>query len=218
MAPFDITDWCDFVRGVAEPDRDAELRRELESGKAPRRMIDTLSLVAEVGRLDSTVEIPEYAVRVAKAAGSLARPPVPSSGLGRFDPSRLLRYLPVSITFDSFTQPALAGTRKLQASDRRLSAVGEGYSLDLRLEQDPETHSLVVVGQLVQRAPNLDAEAEVSPAQDIPVLALEGDRIVGRTRTGPLGEFEAEGLPIGADRLCLLVGPRDCIDLSLEAG
>ena len=72
-------------------------------------MIDMLSLVAEVGQLDSALEIPEHAVRVAKAAGSLARPQdrpetADERGLGR-----LLRYLPFSITFDSFAEPALAG-------------------------------------------------------------------------------------------------------------
>ena len=221
MTRFKITDWCDFVRGVADPQQGADMRRELEAGDAPSRMIDMLSLVAEVGQLDSALEIPEHAVRVAKAAGSLARPQdrpetADETGLGK-----LLRYLPFSITFDSFAEPALAGTRSLQGADRRLSVEAEAYKIDLRVEHDTEPQSTVVVGQLLRRSPGAEREGTEwtdaeDPMQDIPVLALEAGRIVGRSKTGRFGEFQAEGLPNEALSLCLLVGTDECIELPLD--
>ena len=221
MTQFKITDWCDFVRGVAETQQGAEMRRELEAGEAPSRMIDMLSLVAEVGRLDSALEIPEHAVRVAKAAGSLARPHHSPEAAGERGLGKLLRYLPFSITFDSFSEPALAGTRSLQGADRRLSVEAEAYKIDLRVEHDTEPQSTVVVGQLLRRTPGAEGEGaewvgSEDPMPDIPVLALEAGQIVGRSRTGRFGEFQAEGLPNSALSLCLLVGTDECIELPLD--
>lgn len=215
---FDITDWCDYVRGVADPERMEAMVSMAEAGEAPSRLIDTLSLVAEVGQLDSTLEVPEHAVRVAKAAGSLRRPTsVVEAEPGFFSPSRLLRFLPFSITFDSLTQPAAAGTRNLQVADRQLSVEAEGFKVDLRLEHDTEPNSTVVVGQLLHR----DREQGIvstSPISDVPVLAVEEGRIVGRSLTGRFGEFQAEGLPNKLSSLCLLVGPDECIELPIGAG
>ena len=214
----DITDWCDYVRGVAEPERMEAMVSMIEAGEAPSQLIDRLSLVAEVGHLDSTVEVPEHAVRVAKAAGSLRRPrAVDEAESGFFSPGRLLRFLSFSITFDSLEQPAVAGTRNLQVADRQLSFEAEDFKVDLRLEHDTEPNSTVVVGQLLHRGGE-EGSSTTTPVVDVPVLAVEEGRIVGRSLTGRFGEFQAEGLPNKSLSLCLLVGPNECLELPVGAG
>lgn len=217
MAKFDISDWCDYVRGIADPAQSDAMRSQLETtGAAPRVLVDRLRRVAEVGRFDNALEIPEHALRVAKAAGSLRRPQATEEGATGWVAS-LLRQLPFTITFDSLRQPAPVGTRNLQGADRQLSLEAEDFKVDLRLEHDTDPNSTVVVGQVVRRRMD-DPEAEAEPVTNLPVLAVEGGRIVGRSSTGSFGEFQAEGLPNDTLSLCFLVGPEECIELPLGAG
>lgn len=207
MTKMNLTDLCDFTRGLSDAESDAALRSELLSAKpSARRFVDMLSRVATVGRLDEELEIPEHALRVAKAVGSLRRPArdaaEPCSGL--------MRYLPFSIDFDSLREPALVGTRNLHADDRQLRVSTEGYSVELRVERGTEADSTVVVGQLLEG----DATA-AKPAAEIPVLAIHSGRIVSRTCTGSFGEFHAERLPNDASNLCFLVEGQKCLEFPL---
>ncbi len=81
----------------------------------------------------------------------------------------------------------------------------------MRLEQETNPHSQVVVGQLLRHGP------EPRPVPEVPVLMLSERRVVGRSLTTRFGEFQADGLPPGPLDLCLLVGPEECIDVPLGA-
>lgn len=204
MGRFNVTQWCDFVRGVADPDAEREMRERLASGDAgAKRAVDVLSRVAAVSRTDQETGPPEYAVRMAKAIGSLQRPreEVPSSSIWSF--------LPFDVTFDSLREPALAGMRDMQTSFRQLSFASEGYTVDVRMDHGTEPRSTVVVGHVLRRP--------ARPVADIPVLVTAGGKIVERSVTSEFGEFQADGLPREVE-LYVLVGSETCLRLPLEQG
>jgi hypothetical protein len=202
---YDITEWCDFVRGLVDSDRARAMSETLASApRRTRRRVEALRRVAEVGRADAELEIPAHALRGAKAIGSLWRPASAEEPEGAR--GGLLKYLPFTVAFDSFHQPAAVGTRDLQASDRQMIFDAASYRVDVRMEHETNPPSTVLVGELLRGA---------RPVPRVPVMVLAGDRVVGRSLTGRFGEFQAEGLPADPLRLCLLLDDEECIDLPL---
>ncbi|MCP4658148.1 MAG: hypothetical protein GY856_22280 [bacterium] len=205
MPRFNIAQWCDFIRGVADPAVEGEMRAHLESGASrARRQVELLGLVASVGRTDLALAIPDYAVRGAKAIGSLRRShQVPTLT------DAILRYLPFSITFDSQHQPAPVGTRDIQSTNRQLIFKAEDFTVDVQIEHEADPPATVVVGQLLR------CHGTTQPVPEVPVFVVSGDRIVGRSLTGRFGEFQAEGLPREALDLCLVVAEKECLKLPM---
>lgn len=209
MSKFDITQWCDYVRGLVEPEISEAMRQDYEQATAKeRRAVDALRRLEEVGRHDLGLQIPAHALRGAKAIGSLQR-----TGEHAGTPSKRLRFLPFEISFDSFLQPAMSGTRKLHSMDRQLVFEAETYRVDLRLEQETDQPNTVIVGELLQQE-----EKEDRPLPRVPVWIKSGERIVGRAMTGEFGEFQAEGLPASSLTLCLLVDDDVCVELPIREG
>ncbi len=202
---FDITQWGDFVRGVADPEAEETMREQLASDPgASRGAVEALRQVAAVGRWDAEHPVPDHAVRIAKAIGSLRRRGAPEPSVERVS---ILRRLPFAVAFDSLLQPAVAGTRDLQTLHRQLVFEAEGYSVDVRMEHELEPPSAVVVGQVLSR------EDEARPVEGMPVLLVSDQQVVGRTVTGTYGEFQAEGLPRDPLSLYLLAGSEECLEL-----
>lgn len=205
MSRLDIAQWCDFVRGVADPESERRMRQRLAAGDAAaRRAVDLLSRVRTVSRGDEVRAVPEHAVRAAKAIATVRRPAAEAPG------SSLWRFLPVELTFDNLRQPALAGTRDLQASSRQLSFRAEDYTVDLRLEPDEAPRTTALVGQLVRRWRGS------RPVTRTPVLVAANGEIVDTSTTNRFGEFQAAGLPREPLDLYLLVGEDTCIRLPLD--
>ena len=220
MKKFDIAQWVDFVRGVAAPEVERELRRHLESGAARSREEERRwRRVAALGAKDRKREVPEHALRGARAIGSLRR-------LENGDPGALpfFERLGFEIVFDSLRQaatgtrgPGLAGGAADPA--RHLVLEAESYTVDVRFEPRPDPrHTVrpggfpggVVAGQILHR------NGETKPLPRTPVLVFSGESIVHSTLSSDSGEFHAEGLPTEPLRLCLLVGRRECIEVPLE--
>ncbi len=207
MSDLDIIQWCDFVRGVLDPETDARMREQLNAGTAKiRKMVLLLNRVAAVGQSDAAMAIPEYALRSVKAMGSLQRPRAAAAS-----EKSLLRFLPFEIIFDSLGLPAPAGARFVQASHRQLTFKAEDFTVDVRLEHENGPNGTVIVGQLLLQAD------EAEPVSGIPVLVVSNDQIVGRSVTSRFGEFQAEGLPREPLSLSLLVSDEECIDVPLGA-
>ncbi len=204
MTEFDITQWTDFVRGVADPETEAEMQQQLASNPSQSPAAALLRL-AEVARRDGEDPVPDHAVRVAKAIGSLHRPSSPAALR-----DSILQRLPFTVVADTLLHGAAAGARDLQSPYRHIVFEAEGYSIDVRLEREAEPAGTVVLGQLLHHG------EEVGPVREVPVLMLADERIVGRTTTGEFGEFQAEGLPGEPLDLCLLVGSEQCLQLPLE--
>jgi hypothetical protein len=215
MTTFDVTDWCDFVRGVAAPETERDMRERLAAGDAGARgTVDFLARVMAVARIDQETQVPEHAVRSAQAIAAVTRaaatkdcspPAVEGSG-----EATLWHFLPAAIAFDSFLEPAV-GTRDLFPAFRQLSFQAEGFTVDVRLEADAGPRgTAVVVGQV------LATGAEVRPVVRVPVLFTAGGKIVGRSVTSRFGEFQAEELPRERLELYVLVGPETCVAVPLE--
>ncbi len=205
MAGFDITEWSDYVRGVLDPETEELMREHLASESMPAlNMVAALRRVAAVGRGDAEHPVPEHAVRVAKAIGSIRRP---SDSVARA--TSILRRLAFVITSDNLHQAARAGARDMQSSHRHLVFESDGYNVDVRWEYEVEPHGTVVVGQILSR------DGDTLPVCDVPILLVSGERLVGRTLTGEFGEFQTDGLPREPMTLFLLVGQEECLELPL---
>jgi hypothetical protein len=206
MTDPDITVWCDFVRGILDPETEARMQELFVSRS--RSPAAALRRVAAVGRWDAEHPVPDAAVRVAKAAGSLQRRG--STEAARPLAASILKRLPFKVVADSLHQAAGAGARDVQSYYRHIVFEAEGYSVDVRLEHEREPAGTVVLGQLMRHG------GEVGPVNEVPILLVARDKIVGRGLTGEFGEFHAEGLPIEPMDLCLLVGSEQCLELPLE--
>lgn len=209
MPKFDITQWCDYVRGLVEPEIAETMQQSHTSGtKDVQRTVEALAQLEEVGRHDAVLEVPAFALRGAKAIGSLQRTrQAPKKTPG------LLRFLPFEISFDSFLQPAMSGTRKLHSIDRQLIFKAEKYQVDIRLEEESDLPNTVMVGAILEHD-----NGEDRPLSQIPVWIKSGSQIVGRAMTGEFGEFQAEGLPVSPLTLCLLVEDDACVELPVSEG
>ena len=155
MTTYDMTQWRDFTRGVAGSGGAEPMRAHLaNASRREQGVVRRFERVVAVARKDAALAIPEHALRVAKAAGSLRRPAS----------ARLVR-TPVTVLFDSFLQavPAM-GTRALQPSHQQIVYQAEGYTVEVRLEQETNPHRQVVVGQI------LCHQGEARPVSQIPVL------------------------------------------------
>ena len=204
MTRFDIHDWSDFVRGTAAPDKAEQMREHLASASpATRRTVDLLRRVTEVGRSDHESPVPEHALRIAKAIGS-----VPRSADDAQPDSPLWRRLRGTLTFDSLSQAAPAGTRNLEGSHREVVFEAESYRVDLRLEQEIEPRSTTAVGQVTRGD-------SAQPIAQAPVLVFSGPQEIGRTLTSRYGEFQFEALPRKALDLCVVAG-EDFLEIPLE--
>ncbi len=204
MAEFDISEWSDFVRGTADPAVEARMRRHLDSeaSSSSRRIVETLRWAADVGRSDHQDPVPAHAVRIAKAIASQGRDVARSS---RTVP--LLQRLRGTLVFDSWLQPAPAGTRDLGGSHRRVIFEAEDYRIQVRLEGEPR--SAVAVGQVTS-----GGEAG-RPLSRIPVLVFSGKEMIDRAVTSRYGEFQFEELPHQSLDLCLAVG-EDFLEIPLD--
>ena len=207
MTKFDITQWSDFVRGLTDAETEEAMRGALEKGQGEdARTVNLLRQVAEVGRLDHEFKIPDHALRGAKAIGSLQRPESAQE-----PSSSWLRFLPFSVSYDSLLQPAAVGTRNLHTLDRQMVFDTEDYTVEVRLEQENEPSSTVLVGEILEKTDT------VRPVPQVPVLIKASGQIVAQSTTGPFGEFQAEGLPTDPLTLALLVNETECIQLPLHS-
>jgi hypothetical protein len=191
MKHFDITEWTDFARGVAESTDRAAMDAHLLSGC--RRCRATLGLmkqvIASTGAI-SRFEPPADAVRWAKAISALQRP----------TRSPLFRLVP-RLVYDSFSDPVPAGIRaEDRVSHHALYEAGD-FRLDLRFEQEKGSPLVTLVGQLTN---DKDPDSSVAEA---PVLVVERKEIVAHAISNRFGEFQMDFPPARSLRLRIALDP-----------
>lgn len=199
---FDIGQWCDFVRGLLDEETETRMQQQLEVSAGERRRVLALRQVLDVAEHDSRHAPPVWAVRSAKALGSLRRSDESHS-------ESMWQRLVMALSFDSLASPALVGTRDAQAQDRQLIYTSEGFRVDLRIEPEADFQSTVLVGQLVK------TDGELTPVADVPVLAVKQGQVVAQTKSGRFGEFQSEGLPASGVGLWLLLDEDLCLEIEL---
>src|SRR5216684_1592659 len=92
----------------------------------------------------------------------------------------------IQLLYDSFSHPALAGTRSAAMRIRQLLYRAEPYQIDLHIELQPEQNRFVVTGQLV------DLSHPEMVGRDVQVTLSDGGEDVVNTVTNQFGEFRGE--------------------------
>ena len=199
MNHFDIADWTDYARDLIEDDRRGEMNNHLASGCARcGRTLSALERVVVLARNDLQQSPAEHAMRSVKALSAIHLP----------ERAPKLVSLALQLAFDSFLEPAPAGTRGIELSSRHLVYYAQNYALDLRLEYEAETEILQLGGEILDR--------KFGPVSDVPTFLIADDQVVSRSTSGDLGEFNMACDSEGSIRLCLVMNDDECIDVSLD--
>jgi len=75
MKHFELAEWTDFVRGLVEKSARLPLEHHLASGcRKCRHTADLLRKLVTAARNDSQVQVPDYALRCARAVFLLQQP------------------------------------------------------------------------------------------------------------------------------------------------
>ena len=174
---FQNLDWNDFgKRGALDGPR-----KLLQKQRAPRRKcrVESAAIwqkVAKAAAVEDRYQPSAERVRVVKAAFAmtgLVAHRLESSGL-------------VQLLYDTFSQPAPAGTRSASMKIRQLLYRADPYQIDIHLELQPEQNRFVVTGQLVDLShPDL-------VGRDVQVTLSDGRESVVNTVTNQFGEFRGE--------------------------
>jgi hypothetical protein len=176
MKHFEMSEWVDYVRGLTPPSEAAIMARHLSEGCE-----SCAALVGLVGRIreESAAETnaPDSVVAAAKAVF----PVRPSSG-ERMDWLALPR-LTARLIFDNISGAAVEGARSALESTVQLVYHAGDYTIELQIEQEPESTRLAVVGQVFDRA------GTGKPLSGAPVALMARNQVVTESATSRFGEF-----------------------------
>ena len=206
MQHLETTEWIDYVRGVMPAEQAHFAASHLSDGcvSCGDKANWLFRLNASAAR---EVIVPDAVLNVAKAIlGAKARETEDFSRV-------VLRRLRAALMYDSMfdLQPAGARSLPLGCGSRMLLFRAGEYSVDLRLEAEPEHPNWTLVGQLSNDATPPDAMA------NLPVLVMAGKKVVGKTFSNEFGEFILPDLPRQRLRLCVpLASEGQQIDLALN--
>ncbi len=139
MQHFSEQAWADFLRGISESEMKANIESHLARGCCDCcATSDVLNRVQVTVANEKTYTPPESAVRMVKQEFAAANLPQQTSVLA-------------SMLFDTFAQPLTAGIRSGAAVARQLVYEAEGLTVDLRLDSQPNSGKVLVVGQVLDK-------------------------------------------------------------------
>jgi hypothetical protein len=187
MEHFSKQVWADFVRGIGTPvELESHLSKDCADCAATAKFWQQLR---EIAARESTYNPPEAAVRMAKV---------------EFAASRIHedREITASMTFDSLSQPLLAGVRSVAAAAaRQMVYEADGLTVDLRFDSQAHPNKVHLIGQVldkrIPRTSLTDACVMLWTDRGLPVV---------ETRTNSLGEFTMEFADLDNLRLSIQVG------------
>ena len=186
MKHFKFAEWTDFVRGLVEQSARVAMEGHLASGcRKCRHTADLLQKAAVAARSDSKVQVPEYAVRFARAIFVLQLP----------EKVRLLPRAPARLLYDCFREPLPAGVRTQQGLSRQVLYQAGDYLLDVRLENERGSSRVALVGQIQNR------KEPGKRLGGVLVLLVSGKQILAQAVSNSLGEFQMEYAPTKRLRL-----------------
>lgn len=202
MKHFEIESWTDFVRGFAEPTLRSRMESHLQSQCEPcAAVVDTLRRFAGTAKREPAYEVPDYAVRSAKAIFALQRP----------ERVQLMPRLVARLVFDSFREPLPAGVRGQTRTSRQTLYEAGSYSIDLRIEQERGERDVMAVGQLFDLS---DPQRRMAM---VPVILTSGDDIVAKAISNAFGEFQLRYTPARHLRLHMPLLEASAIELDLDS-
>jgi len=190
MQHFEFAEWTDFVRGLVEKSARLVMERHLASGcRKCRHTADLLRELVTAARNDSQVQIPDYALRCARAIFLLQQP----------EKVQILPRIPARLLYDSFREPLPAGVRTQQRLSRQALYQAGDYTLALRLENERGSSRVALVGQIQNR------KEPGKRLRGVPVLVASGKQVLAQAVTNSLGEFQLEYAPTKRLRLSVPV-------------
>jgi hypothetical protein len=180
MKHFGLAEWTDFVRGLVEKSARPALEHHLASGcRKCRHTADLLRKLVMAARSDSQVQVPDYALRCARAIFLLQQP----------EKVLILPRIPARLLYDSFREPLPAGLRTQQRLSRQYLYQAGDYSLDVRLENERGSPRVALVGQIQNR------KQPGKRLGSVPVQLLSGKQVLAQATSNSLGEFQMEYEP-----------------------
>jgi hypothetical protein len=185
MVHFNIWQWVDFSRGLAEGIDRGAMETHLASGcDTCRRMVHVLAAVGVAARADAEYEPPASALRLARAIF----PPAPSKSLV------------ARLVFDTFREPLPAGLRSQEPLTRHALWEAGSYYVDLRVEHQRPGDMVTLVGQLADR------DNPGANAADVRVQLKTRDKTLATAACNRFGEFHLDYRPAPALRLDVCLG------------
>jgi hypothetical protein len=177
MKHFSTEEWVDFVNQVIANNQREAMQKHLATGC--KRCTETVSLwqrVSKSAAAQASYQPPAGTVRLAKAAfatAGLTQAQEGSQGL-------------IEVLFDSFLQPAVAGSRSVVIGTRQMLYRADPYQIDIQIEPKPGTNRLRITGQL------LDLSHPGVIGRDIQVTLSNRRGNTVLAATNQFGEFSGE--------------------------
>jgi hypothetical protein len=195
---FSDAEWIDRVRGKALAPEAMDLH--LAGCRRCRHARDLFGTVAEVARGEAAYEVPEGTLRSVRAIFDLQSP----------ERVRILPQVLARLVYDSFAEPLLVGIRSRQRVTRQAMYRAGDYYVDLRMESEPETRRVSVVGQIANRR-----NPEHSVAH-VPIVLTSDEEVVARAVSNEFGEFQLGYAPAKHLRLHVPVADSGNIEVALN--
>ena len=156
------------------------MEHHLASGcRKCRHTADLLRKLVIAAHSDSQVQVPDYALRCARAIFLLQQP----------EKVQILPRIPARLLYDSFREPLPAGLRTQQRLSRQYLYQAGDYSLDVRLENERGSPRVALVGQIQNR------KQPGKRLGSVPVQLLSGKQVLAQATSNSLGEFQMEYEP-----------------------
>jgi hypothetical protein len=198
MQHFSEQAWADFVRGISESETKANIETHLARGCSDcRATSDVWNRLQTTAANERTYTPPENAVRMVKQEFAAMNSSKETSVLA-------------NLLFDTLAQPVSAGIRSGAAVARQLVYEAEGLTVDLRLDSQPHSGKVLVVGQVLDKR-----HPRVSPiAVSIALWTPKGQPFL-EVSPNESGEFQLEVDAQDDLRLLIEVAGRKTIRIPL---
>ncbi|MFZ3216561.1 MAG: hypothetical protein WA192_10925 [Candidatus Acidiferrales bacterium] len=193
MRHYSLEKWVDFVRDVIGEAERTEMQNHLQVGCAEcSKELSMWQRFQQFAGRESVFAPPAGAARTVNAA--FANRSAHRSGPANSEV--------VTLLFDSFRSPLLAGVRSSESASQQLLFGAGDYRIDVRIEPQMDSDKVVLIGQVLNSA---DPDERLS---ELPVNLLKGRKLLAESITTKFGEFQIECRLEGSLRLVVLLhGP-----------
>lgn len=200
MTHYSLEQWVDFARNVVVEDEKRKMENHLKTGCVRcSKELGIWQRLHQVARRESEYVPSDGAVRTVNAsfANRLARQ------ADRVNSSV------VSLLFDTFRSPVLAGTRSTGTASRQVLYGAGTYRIDVRIEPQMDSERVILVGQVLNSA---NPEERLP---ELPVTLFKGRKVLAESTTKQFGEFQIECQLEGGFRLMVMLPGQTEVTLPL---
>jgi hypothetical protein len=173
MEHFSLSQWADFVRGVASPEDQETMGRHLDSEcEACVTAFEIWRAVMEFAQDEHLNDPPAQTLRIVQAYIGLMQQAQAPEGIEI-----------AKLAFDSFREELTAERGTASSMPRQLLFKCGTFCVDVRLEPKPGSNYMVLLGQVI------DAKKPLKGFDHVQVSLLSHGDKVSETTTNQFGEF-----------------------------